>query len=176
MRLITLYPHGRMNQCLERWLPIEQGESGKRLTRYHLAIVPQLAYLAHRTNQRIFQHLTVEKINSMISSPGDLVGKRVCSVANTTSSTALTKLGVEFSGMPFAEDCFPGLKKGRFDAIVNDAPVLQYWVAHDGAGIGELAGPVFKEEDLVELVVLWVVLEHFLVVDSEEAWAVSALA
>ncbi|MGE8505026.1 MAG: type VI secretion system tip protein TssI/VgrG [Pseudomonas sp.] len=41
---------------------IAQGESGKRMTRYRLTLVPQLAYLAHRTNQRIFQHLTVEKI------------------------------------------------------------------------------------------------------------------
>ena len=36
---------------------IAQGESGQRLTRYRLTLVPQLAYLAHRTNQRIFQHL-----------------------------------------------------------------------------------------------------------------------
>ncbi|WP_313306564.1 type VI secretion system tip protein TssI/VgrG, partial [Stutzerimonas balearica] len=41
---------------------IAQGESGKRLTRYHLTLVPQLAYLAHRSNQRIFQHLTVPQI------------------------------------------------------------------------------------------------------------------
>ena len=41
---------------------VAQGESGKRLTRYHVTMRPQLAYLAHRTNQRIFQHLTVEKI------------------------------------------------------------------------------------------------------------------
>ncbi|MDH1680355.1 type VI secretion system tip protein VgrG [Pseudomonas chengduensis] len=45
---------------------VEQGESGKRLTRYHLAIVPQLAYLAHRTNQRIFQHLTVPQIVAQV--------------------------------------------------------------------------------------------------------------
>ena len=44
----------------------EQGESGKRLTRYRLAIVPQLAYLAHRSNQRIFQHLTVPQIVAQI--------------------------------------------------------------------------------------------------------------
>jgi type VI secretion system secreted protein VgrG len=41
---------------------IAQGESGKRMTRYRLTLVPQLAYLTHRSNQRIFQHLTVEKI------------------------------------------------------------------------------------------------------------------
>ena len=41
---------------------IAQGESGKRLTRYRLSLVPRLAYLAHRSNQRIFQHLTVPQI------------------------------------------------------------------------------------------------------------------
>ena len=45
---------------------IAQGESGKRLSRYHVTLRPQLAYLAHRTNQRIFQHLTVEKIISQV--------------------------------------------------------------------------------------------------------------
>ncbi|MCF7200505.1 type VI secretion system tip protein TssI/VgrG [Pseudomonas oligotrophica] len=41
---------------------IAQGESGRRLTRYRLTLVPQLAYLAHRSNQRIFQHLSVPQI------------------------------------------------------------------------------------------------------------------
>ena len=45
---------------------VAQGESGKRLTRYHVTLRPQLAYLAHRTNQRIFQHLSVEKIISQV--------------------------------------------------------------------------------------------------------------
>ena len=35
-----------------------QGETGKRLNRYRVSIVPQLSYLALRTNQRIFQQLT----------------------------------------------------------------------------------------------------------------------
>jgi type VI secretion system secreted protein VgrG len=41
---------------------VAQGESGKRLSRYQLTLRPQLAYLAHRSNQRIFQHLTVAQI------------------------------------------------------------------------------------------------------------------
>ncbi|MCQ4242925.1 type VI secretion system tip protein TssI/VgrG [Stutzerimonas stutzeri] len=45
---------------------IAQSESGKRLTRYHVTLRPQLAYLAHRTNQRIFQHLSVAKIISQV--------------------------------------------------------------------------------------------------------------
>ena len=47
--------HGLVHQAA-------QGESGQRLTRYRLTLVPQLAYLAHRTNQRIFQHLSVPQI------------------------------------------------------------------------------------------------------------------
>jgi len=35
---------------------------GTRLTHYRLTLEPQLAYLAHRTNYRIFQHLTVQQI------------------------------------------------------------------------------------------------------------------
>jgi type VI secretion system secreted protein VgrG len=45
---------------------VAQRESGKRLTRYRLAIVPQLAYLAHRTDQRIFQHLSVPQIIAQV--------------------------------------------------------------------------------------------------------------
>lgn len=41
---------------------IAQGDSGKRLTRYQVTLVPYLAYLAHRHNQRIFQHLNVPQI------------------------------------------------------------------------------------------------------------------
>ncbi|CEA01767.1 Rhs element Vgr protein [Pseudomonas saudimassiliensis] len=41
---------------------VAQGESGKRLTRYRITLVPRLAYLQHATNQRIFQHRTVPQI------------------------------------------------------------------------------------------------------------------
>jgi type VI secretion system secreted protein VgrG len=45
---------------------IAQGESGKRLTRYQVTLRPQLSYLAHRHNQRIFQFLSVEQIIAQI--------------------------------------------------------------------------------------------------------------
>ena len=40
----------------------EQGESGKRMTRYRVTLVPRVHYLCHRHNQRIFQHLNVPDI------------------------------------------------------------------------------------------------------------------
>jgi type VI secretion system secreted protein VgrG len=39
-----------------------QGETRLNMTHYHLKLVPQLFYLSHRTNQRIFQHKTVQEI------------------------------------------------------------------------------------------------------------------
>jgi len=45
---------------------VGQGDSGKRLTRYHLSLVPRLTYLGHRINQRIFQHQTVPQIVARI--------------------------------------------------------------------------------------------------------------
>ena len=45
---------------------VAQGESGKRLTRYKISMVPQLSYLTHRSNQRIFQHLTVPQIVAQV--------------------------------------------------------------------------------------------------------------
>ncbi|WP_460123258.1 type VI secretion system Vgr family protein [Pseudomonas sp. H3_G09] len=51
--------HGQIYQ-------VGQGDSGKRLTRYHLSLVPRLTYLGHRINQRIFQHQSVPQIVTQV--------------------------------------------------------------------------------------------------------------
>lgn len=45
---------------------VAQGDSGKRLTRYQVTLVPRLAYLRHRINQRIFQRLSVPAIVAQV--------------------------------------------------------------------------------------------------------------
>ena len=45
---------------------VAQGDSGRRLTRYQIKLVPQLAYLAHSSHQRIFQHQTVPQIVAQV--------------------------------------------------------------------------------------------------------------
>ncbi|QQZ42006.1 type VI secretion system tip protein VgrG [Pseudomonas sp. SK3(2021)] len=45
---------------------VAQGDAGKRLTRYKVSLVPQLQYLAHRSNQRIYQQLSAPKIIALI--------------------------------------------------------------------------------------------------------------
>ncbi|MHC8340994.1 type VI secretion system Vgr family protein [Pseudomonas sp. HLT2-19-2] len=51
--------HGRIEEVFV-------GEAGKRLTRYHLTLVPALHYLQFSYDQRIFQHLTVPQIIAQV--------------------------------------------------------------------------------------------------------------
>ncbi|EJK99290.1 MULTISPECIES: type VI secretion system tip protein VgrG [Pseudomonas] len=44
----------------------QQNDSGKRLAHYKIKLTPRLTYLAHRTNQRIFQQISVPKIITSI--------------------------------------------------------------------------------------------------------------
>jgi len=54
---------------------IVQGDSGTRLTRYRIELVPRLAYLAQRTNSRIFQNLSVPQIiGKLLAEHGILEG------------------------------------------------------------------------------------------------------
>ncbi len=92
-------------------------------------------------------NLTVEQFKSQISSPSDLVGKRVCTVDKTTSTAFLADQGIGFTGVPVIKDCYTGLKDNKFDAVMFDAPVLAYYVAHDGAGDAALVGTVFQNAD-----------------------------
>ncbi|MFC6300659.1 type VI secretion system tip protein VgrG [Pseudomonas sp. CCM 7893] len=45
---------------------VAQGDSGARLTRYQISLVPQLAYLQHSSHQRIFQHKSVPQIIALV--------------------------------------------------------------------------------------------------------------
>ena len=92
-------------------------------------------------------NLTVEKFDAQISSPSDLFGKRVCTVAGTTSSEFLGGIGLDATGRSAITDCYPGLSDDTFDAVVFDAPVLRFYASQDGAGNAQMAGPVFKDED-----------------------------
>ncbi|CAI8815425.1 type VI secretion system tip protein VgrG [Pseudomonas syringae] len=51
--------HGQIYQ-------VRQRDSGRRLTHYSVTLAPHFSYLAHRTNQRIFQSLTVPQIISLV--------------------------------------------------------------------------------------------------------------
>lgn len=51
--------HGRIESVVA-------GDPGRRLTHYHLTLVPALYYLQFSHDQRIFQHLTVPQIIAQV--------------------------------------------------------------------------------------------------------------
>jgi polar amino acid transport system substrate-binding protein len=91
-------------------------------------------------------NLTVEQIESRIAGPDDLFGKSVVTVANTTSADYLQGMGIGFTPLPSIDDCYRALEHGS-DAVVFDAPVLRYYVTHQGVGKAQVTGTRFHDED-----------------------------
>lgn len=91
-------------------------------------------------------NITVNKFDAQIKSPSDLVGKKVCTVAETTSATTLKRYGVEFDGVKTIDDCYKGLEDEQYQAVVYDAPVLSYY-ANDSGGAMQLVGPILRPEE-----------------------------
>ncbi|WP_246227498.1 transporter substrate-binding domain-containing protein [Mycolicibacterium helvum] len=92
--------------------------------------------------------LTVTKLAAKISGPADLYDKSVATVAGTTASEFLRGMGIRATETSTIEDCYELLRNEGYEAVVYDAPVLRYYVAHRGEGVAVMAGPVFQEEDL----------------------------
>ncbi|KUH96077.1 ABC transporter substrate-binding protein [Mycobacterium sp. IS-1556] len=91
--------------------------------------------------------LTVAKLDAKITGPADLYDKSVATVAGTTAATFLRGMGIEATETSTVEDSYHLLREEGYDAVVFDAPVLRYYVAHRGEGVAVMAGPVFHEED-----------------------------
>ena len=75
------------------------------------------------------------------------MGKKACTVADTTTASYLASIGVQFSAMQSITDCFSGMTERKVDAVVFDAPILQYYLSENRAGESRLVGPVFKPRD-----------------------------
>jgi polar amino acid transport system substrate-binding protein len=92
-------------------------------------------------------NFTVGKFDAQIRSASDLIGKRVCTIANTTSSAALDRYNVRYTAVSAIDDCYAGLKDDKFDAVVYDAPVLSYFASQIAPGTVDLVGSVLQHED-----------------------------
>ena len=82
----------------------------------------------------IASSLAVNELRSEIAGPKDLAGHRVATVTHSAGETYLPSIGVGPVLVADVEDAYPLLSEGDVDAIVFDAPVLQYHSARDGAG------------------------------------------
>jgi polar amino acid transport system substrate-binding protein len=96
---------------------------------------------------KITTALTVSELKTSITSYKDLKGKRVGISAGPTARNFLAKkdIAVEKEYENLAT-LLNDLETGKLDAVVQDAPILQYYAGHGGAGKVVLAGKVFKPE------------------------------
>jgi len=89
----------------------------------------------------------VREDNDTIKSFKDLEGKRLAVQAATTGADmAKTVKGAKITQFDRITDAFLELKKGSADAIINDNPVNQYYLARDiGKGL-KIVGDLLSSE------------------------------
>ena len=89
---------------------------------------------------------TVERLQSSIQGPRDLPGKTIATLPGSIAADYLTHLGLPFVPVYTADDAIRMLTQGELQAIVFDAPSLQYWAAKRGNGLLRVVGPLFRPQ------------------------------
>ncbi len=89
---------------------------------------------------------TVQRLDSTIRGPDDLPGKTIASVPGTAAGDYLSQRGLPFVSVNYGPDGIRMLTQGEVQAIVFDAPTLQYWAAKQGNGVVRVVGPIFRKE------------------------------
>jgi polar amino acid transport system substrate-binding protein len=148
------FQHGYLRGVAEgMWgvmLIIATGEHGDRdlakpVKRLIIAVMWLLGVvLVAQFTATVTSSLTVSQLQSSINGPGDLPGKTIATVPNTYAAQYLTQLGLPFVEVTSADQGYNLLTQGQVQAIVFDAPTLQYWAAKRGQGVLEVVGPIFR--------------------------------
>jgi polar amino acid transport system substrate-binding protein len=108
-------------------------------------IISSLFFISTLT-AKITTALTVSELNSSIQSVSDLAGKKVGAMEGPTVRGYLGTFGIKPVEYKAKDELYKDLTDGTLDAIVGDAPILQYYAQHEGAGGVVMAGEVFKPE------------------------------
>lgn len=104
-----------------------------------------VVFLAFFTAQ-VTASLTVQQLQSAIQGPDDLPGKRVATTSGSTSATYLKEHSAKVLEFAQIDQAYEALERGDADAVVFDAPVLQYFAAHGGKGRFQTVGNLFRKE------------------------------
>ena len=91
--------------------------------------------------------LTINTLQGDISGPGDLPGRKVATVKGSTAEAWLGARGAKVQPLATVVDCIAALKDNSVDAVVYDAPVLQYEAAKTQDERLQMVGPVFERQN-----------------------------
>ena len=104
-----------------------------------------VVFIAYFTAQ-ITTSLTVKQLRGDIKGPGDLPGKRVATIAGSTSEAYLKDKNATIVTFTKIDDAIAALEQSKADAVVYDAPILLYYSSHEGKGKVAMVGSAFKSE------------------------------
>jgi len=89
---------------------------------------------------------TVDRLNSKIRGPTDLAGKKIATVGGTAAADYLTEQGLLFVNVASAEEGCDLVSQGDVQAMIFDAPTLQYLAAKRGNAVLRVVGPIFASQ------------------------------
>ncbi len=91
--------------------------------------------------------LTINTLKGDINGPSDLPGRKVATIKGSTAETWLNAKNAKVQTFPTITDCVAALKEGKVNAVVYDAPILQYesTKAHDDKL--QMVGTAFERQN-----------------------------
>lgn len=91
--------------------------------------------------------ITAKKIRLNIDGVNDLRGKTIATIKQTTSEVLLKNAGSIIVPVTKIEEAYEKLKKNKVEAVVFDAPILEFYALNDGAEWAEVVGELFDKQD-----------------------------
>lgn len=91
---------------------------------------------------------TVHELSTRIDGPEDLVNRRVGVLRGTTSAMRAADMRLPIQQWDRIEDLYASLNEGTIDAIIYDAPALQYYAQTTGRGKVAMVASVFAPANL----------------------------
>lgn len=91
--------------------------------------------------------LTINTLKGDINGPGDLPGRKVATVQGSTTETWLNAKGAKVTPLADVPTCIAALRDGKVQAVVYDAPILQYESAKLNDEKLQMVGPVFERQN-----------------------------
>lgn len=96
---------------------------------------------------KITSVMTVEAISGSVNGINDLYGKRVATIEGSTAAGFLERREIDYQGYDGLDGLLRAFETGETDAVVFDAPILNYYAAHQGRAQASMAGPIFLREN-----------------------------
>lgn len=135
--LITASTIGYGDKVPQRWI-------GRTLAAIIILIfLPLFAFFV----AQLSSDLTMQGLQSNISGPQDLWGRRVAVVDGTTSFEYMKDKHVYMDVFERVEDAIEALLKGQAEAVVYDAPNLLYFANGEAKGRVSVVGRIFEPQD-----------------------------